>query len=117
MARWQPYIPVLISIGIIISVAILQKQSKVVAAITATMPINIPLALWIVYASVGGDRQAMADFSLGMLLGGIPTLGFLIVVWLAVRAGLKLEAVLLLGYGVWGVLLLGLIGLRKLFGW
>jgi hypothetical protein len=117
MIKWQEVIPVLISIGIIISVAILQRQSKVIAAITATMPINIPLALWIVYTSVGGDRKSMADFSLGMLLGGIPTLAFLIVTWLTVRSGLKLEAVLLLGYSAWSVMLLALIGLRKLFGW
>lgn len=111
--KWQQHLPVLISIGIILMVAVLQRQNKVVAAITATMPLNIPLALWIVYASANGERQAMAEFSLGLLLGGIPTLAFLITIWLAARAGLKLGPLLLVGYSVWGVLLLAMLGLRR----
>lgn len=117
MIKWQELFPVLISIGVIVSVAVLQKQSKLVAAITATMPLNIPLALWVVYASAGGDRKSMAEFSLGMLLGGIPTLGFLVVAWLAARYGFKLVPLILLGYAAWGLILGTLIGLRKLWGW
>lgn len=117
MIKWQEFVPVLLSIGVIISVAVLRNQSKLIAAITATMPLNIPLALWIVYASAGDERRSMADFSLGMLLGGISTLGFLIVVWLATRTGFKLMSIILLGYTAWGVILLVLIGLRKLFSW
>jgi hypothetical protein len=111
--KWQQHLPVLFSIGIIIAVAVLQRQSKVVAAIAATMPLNIPLALWIVYASAEGDRQAMADFSLGLLLGGVPTFAFLIAAWLAARAGLKLGLLLLVSYAVWGLVLLALLGVRR----
>ncbi len=42
---WSRVTPVLISIGIIIGIAILRQYSKTIAAIAATMPINIPLRM------------------------------------------------------------------------
>lgn len=101
----QDIFPVIISIGVIVLVAILEKQSKLVAAITATMPLTAALALWIVYSSAGGNQGKVTEFSRGMLLGIIPTIGFLIAVWLASRAGMKLNQMLLVGYSAWGVVL------------
>lgn len=94
-------VPVLLSVLVIVLVAVLEKQSKLVAALTATMPLAAPLALWIVYSSSAGERTAVSQFSLGLLLGLLPTLAFLVAVWLAARAGLKLGPILLTGYGVW----------------
>ena len=67
------------------------------------MPLTTPLALWIVYSSSAGDKTAVPQFSLSLLLGLIPTLAFLIAVWLAARAGMKLAPMILIGYGVWTV--------------
>jgi hypothetical protein len=100
--KLQDVFPVVASIAIIILIAIIEKQSKLAAAITATMPIGATLALWIVYAANNGDRQIMVDFGRGMIFGILPTLGFLVVTWLASRAGLKLVPMLLIGYAVWG---------------
>jgi len=47
---------------------VLQRQSKVLAAITATMPLNVALGLWIVSAASDGDQQAVAQFTGGMLV-------------------------------------------------
>jgi hypothetical protein len=101
--KLQNILPVVASIAIIILVAIIEKQSKFAAAITAVMPIGAPLALWIVYAANDEDSQGMLEFSQGMLMGILPTLGFLIASWLAIRAGLKLIPVLIIGYVVWGI--------------
>lgn len=101
--KWQDILPVVISIIVIILVAVLEKQSKMIAAITATMPLTVALALWIVYASVGGEQQAVSQFTTGLLLGIIPTVCFLVTVWFASRAGLKLIPLLLVGYAVWGI--------------
>jgi len=101
--KLQAILPVLASIVIIILVAVVEKQSKFAAAITAVMPIGATLALWIVYASNEGDPQTMDKFGQGLLLGILPTIGFLIVTWLAARAGLKLVPMLLIGYSVWGI--------------
>ena len=101
--KLQDILPVLASIVIIILVAVIEKQSKFAAAITAVMPIGATLALWIVYASNEGDRQTMDHFGQGLLIGILPTLGFLIVTWLAARAGWKLAPILLTGYAVWGI--------------
>jgi uncharacterized membrane protein (GlpM family) len=99
----QDILPVVASVVIIVLVAVVEKQSKFAAAITAVMPIGATLSLWIVYTANDGDRQALADFGQGLVLGILPTLGFLLVVWLATRSGWKLLPMLLLGYAVWGV--------------
>jgi hypothetical protein len=99
----QDIIPVLLSIVVIILVAVLEKQSKLFAALTATMPLAAPLALWIVYSSNAGDKSAVSQFSLSLLLGLLPTMAFLITVWLAARAGMKLVPMIITGYGVWAV--------------
>jgi hypothetical protein len=97
----QDILPVLLSIIVIILVAVIEKQSKLFAALTATMPLAAPLALWIVYSSNSGDKTAVSQFSLSLLLGLLPTLAFLITVWLAARGGMKLVPMILTGYGVW----------------
>jgi hypothetical protein len=86
----QEVIPVVLSIVVILLVAVLEKQSKLFAALTATMPLAIPLALWIVYSSNGGDKQVVSQFSLSLLLSFLPTLAFVIAVWFAARAGMNL---------------------------
>lgn len=45
--------------------------------------------------------MVMSQFSLSLLLGVLPTIAFLITVWLAARAGMKLVPMILTGYGVW----------------
>jgi uncharacterized membrane protein (GlpM family) len=110
---WQEISRILIAFGVIVAVTLLQKQSKLIAAITATMPINVPLAIWILYSSTGGDRASIQEFTQSLVLGILPTLGFLLVVWLAFRADVKLAPSLALGYVTWGVGALILIGLRR----
>jgi hypothetical protein len=110
----QRILPVIISIIIIILVAILRYYSPRVAAITATMPINIPLALWVVYSGTQGDKATMIEFSEGMLLGILPTIIFLIVTWLLLRAGWQLIPVIGSGYAAWGVALFAAFMLRNL---
>ena len=99
--KLQDAVPVLLSVLVIVLVAVLEKQSKLFAALTATMPLTAPLALWIVYSSNAGEKSAVTQFSLSLLLSIIPSLAFLITVWLAARAGMKLLPMILTGYGVW----------------
>lgn len=79
----QDIIPVVLSIIVIILVAVLEKQSKLFAALAATMPLASPLALWIVYSSNAGNKDAVSQFSLSLLFGLLPTLAFLIAIWFA----------------------------------
>ncbi len=112
----QDVIPAILSIIVIILVAVLEKQSKLFAALTATMPLSAPLALWIVYSSNAGDKTAVSQFSLSLMLGLLPTMAFLISVWLAARAGMKLVPMILTGYGVWGIGAMILYLLRNTLG-
>jgi len=112
----QDVLPVVLSIIVIILVAILEKQSKLFAALIAVMPLAAPLALWIVYSSNAGDKTAVSQFSLSLLFGLLPTFGFLIAVWLAAHTGMKLVPMVLTGYGVWAVGAAILYALRNTLG-
>jgi hypothetical protein len=113
---WQRLAPIVVSIVVIILIAVLQEQSRVIAAVTATMPLTAPLGIWIVYAAQQGDRQAVAEFNGALLLGIWPTIGFLAAAWLAARAGWRLVPMLLAGYAAWGAGLGVLFGVRHLLG-
>ena len=112
--NWGQVGPVLISMGIIVLIAVLRAFSKTAAAITATMPINIVLALWIVYAAEGADQAAVVRFTESMLVGVGATVIFMGAVWLAARAGWGLVPMLLSGYLAWGLTLAVIFGLRQL---
>jgi K+ transporter len=73
--KTQDILPALLSIIVIILVAVFEKQSKLAAAITATMPIGATLALWIVYSANEGERKTMEQFSIGLLVGIIISSG------------------------------------------
>lgn len=111
---WSKVAPVIVSIIIIIAVAILRQYSKTFAAIAATMPINIPLALWIINS--GEDAAGMTSISKDMAFNMLPTVLFIVVAWLAFRAGWTLIPTLLIGYAAWGVGMLGIVGLRHYLG-
>ena len=58
---WPKGLPVLVSIAILIAIGLLREFSRTVAAIVATMLLNIPLALWIVSAADGGNRPLCSN--------------------------------------------------------
>jgi hypothetical protein len=111
----QEILPVAISITVIILVAVIQKQSRAAAAVTATMPVTIPLTLWIVYSSTHGNPQMMAQFTQSLVIGIIPTVAFVLSIWVASRAGLKLIPMIGAGYLAWGLTLLAILTARKFF--
>jgi hypothetical protein len=102
---WRDVGPVIVSILIIIAVAVVRAHSRTAAAVLATMPINVPLAMWVVYSGAGGDRTIMAQFTQSMLIAIWPTIFFILAVWLAARAGWRLAPMLAAGYLVWGACL------------
>jgi hypothetical protein len=100
----QKALPVLASIGIILVVALLRERSRTLAAILATMPINMVLGIWIVSGASGADTQAMTAFVRSLLVGLVPSFIWLIMVYVALRAGIPLWSAILAGYGGWGAL-------------
>jgi hypothetical protein len=111
---WRDVGPVIVSILIIIAVAIVRAHSRTLAAVMATMPINVPLAMWVIYAGANGDRSTMTQFTQSMLIAIVPTVVFIAVVWLAARAGWRLAPMLLVGYLAWGAGLGVTLGVRYL---
>jgi len=114
--KFNEILPVGVSICVLILVALLQRQSKVVAAVTATMPVTIPLVLWIVYTSTKGERKPIEQFTGGLVSGIIPTVAFVLAIWLGTRSGLKLVPTILVGYLTWGLTLAVMFALRRWMG-
>ena len=110
----QKTFPVLTSIAIIIIVAILRDRSRAMAAVLATMPINIPLALWIISNGSDHDPQVMTDFVRSLIITLIPSFIWLGVVFITIRAGWNLWAAIGAGYTVWAALTAGLFWLGAL---
>ncbi len=111
---WGKVAPVIVSIIIIIAIAILREYSKNFAAIAATMPINLPLGLWLVYGS--SAKTDMEPFTRSLMLNLIPTFAFVVIAWLAARAGWKLIPMIVAGYVGWGVGLGALMLIRQSLG-
>ncbi len=101
----QKTIPVITSIAIIIGVAILRDRSKTLAAILATMPINIPLALWVVFGLGDHEQRDVEAFVRALLPGIVATTVWIAIVFLALRYGVRLLPAVLIGYAVWGALI------------
>lgn len=104
----QKTLPVITSIAIILLIAVLRERSRTLAAVLATMPINIPLGLWLIASGSNDDAKVMADFVRSLMISLIPAWVWLFVVFIAIRAGWNLWASIGSGYAVW-VMLIGFI--------
>jgi hypothetical protein len=113
---WRRIAPVLASIAVIVGIAVLRARSKVLAAVTATMPVTTALGLWIVYVAEDGDQTAVVSFARSMFFGLIAAWTFLLTVWLGARAGWGLPRLLLVGYLAWGIAAGVILLLQSLFG-
>lgn len=98
-------LPVLISIAIIITVALLRERSRTLAAVLVTLPINIPLSMWIVARGNAGNTKIIYDFARSTVIGMGITQVWILIVFFALRAGWTLPAALASAYGVWIVLI------------
>jgi len=101
----QKALPIITSIVIILIVALLRERSRTLAAIFGTMPINMPLVMWIVWSTPDTNQTAMVGFVRSLIIGMVPTLLWLAIVFIALRAGWGLLSALLSGYVAWGILL------------
>ena len=106
--------PRVISIVIIVLVALVQERSRELAAILAVMPITMPLAAWIVFASSGRDYEQTAGFVRSMLAAYVPTLVFVIACWYGLRKQWPFPAVLVFAFGIWGALVALPYAIRRL---
>lgn len=111
-ASVRQLIPVVVSIAIILVVAYLRNVDKRLAAIFATMPINLPLALWIVAGTDDITQEKMVAYAGSLAVGIVPTVLFTIVAWLGLRAGWTVWGAIGAGYVSWGLLLVTLIAVR-----
>ena len=91
----------LVSFGILITIALVSERSHVLASVVSVMPLNITFALWFVSTNTGGDAAISANFSRMVAFGLIPTALFAMACWSGFRQGWSLSRVLVVGYAVW----------------
>ncbi len=101
----QKTLPVIGSIAIILLIAVLRERSRTLAAILVTMPINVPLGLWLIASSTETDTKVMTEFMRSALLSLIPSVLWLLIVFVTLRAGWTIWQAIGTGYGVWVVLI------------
>lgn len=106
--------PVIVSILIILLVAYLRNRSRTFAVLAGTMPINLPLTLWITFAGSNADSSTISGFVRSLFVAMIGTMLWVLIVWLATRYGWGLLPAVLSGYTVWGVFVLILISMGYL---
>lgn len=110
----QKTLPVITSIAIILVVAVLRDRSKTLATIFATMPINMPLALWVL-TSAGEDNAAViATYVRSFLVGLVPAFIWLGVVYVGLKIGMSLLGAIAGAYVVWVILIAGLFWMGAL---
>jgi len=102
----QKSLPIITSIVIILIVAVLRERSRTLAAILGTMPINMPLVMWLIWSTPDTTQPIMLGFVRSLIIGMVPTMLWLAIVFLALRGGWTLWSAILAGYIAWGVLLL-----------
>ena len=110
----QKVLPIITSMVIILIVAVLRERSRTLAAILGTMPINMPLVMWIIWSTPDTTQPVMVGFVRSLIIGMVPTMLWLAIVYLALRGGWQLWSALLSGYAAWAVLLLVAIQLGLL---
>ncbi len=104
----QKLLPVVASVFIILVVAVLRDRSKTLATIFATMPINMPLALWVLVSSGPEDSSVMANYVRALVVGLVPAFMWLGVVYVGLRLGWSLIGSIGAGYLLWIALMAGL---------
>lgn len=90
-----------IAMVILVTVAFIGERYRNIAGIVTAMPLQIPLAMWIVYTSTSGNTGQTSEFARAAFFGIIPTGIFCFACWFALSKGLSLPRVLMLSYGVW----------------
>ena len=106
---YQKALPVVVSICIILAVAYLRNRSRTLAVILGTMPINLPLALWVTFGGSGASQEEIVAFVRSLLWGLAATGVWLVVLYLVVRSGGSLALGIGVGYFAWAALIVGLI--------
>jgi H+/Cl- antiporter ClcA len=86
---------------VIVAVALVQARSRHLAALLATMPLTMPLAMWIVFSASGGSHQQTGAFVRSMMIGQVAGVVFVVACWLALGRQWPLPVVLLVGAVGW----------------
>lgn len=106
--------PIAISILIILTVAYLRNRSRTFAVLAGTMPVNLPLTLWITFAGSNADSSTISGFVRSLFLAMIATMLWVAIVWLATHYGWGLLPAVMGGYFAWGIFVVILINMGYL---
>jgi hypothetical protein len=100
LAILEKLLPTFISISLLLAITLLKDRSKAIASVLAIAPVNIVLALIILYGKFNGDSHALAPVLRNMAVGILGTLLWLVTAFLILRAGITLWVAIPAGYAV-----------------
>lgn len=105
---------IVISLVVIAVVAFVGDRWRGVGGIIASMPLTIPLTMFIVFLNTNRDPIATSEFLRSAIGGIVATCVFTLVAWLAMRQRWPIGWALAGGYAGWGVTLLVWQGAARL---
>lgn len=90
-----------LSILVLTLITVVGERHRGVAGFLAAMPVQIPLAIWLIYANTSGSIEKTTEFARAAFFGIIPTVIFCLAAWAALNKGLNLPRVYVLAYAIW----------------
>lgn len=104
----------LIGCLLLTAVTLISERSKPLAGIVSTMPLNVPIILWILWGQTNGDVAGLAVLTRSMLIGIVATAVFVLACWVGFSRRWGLGPVLLAAYALWAVTAFGPALVRRL---
>lgn len=92
--------PLLVANAVLILVFFLQKKTIFLSAIIASMPIMVPLTIWML---IQQNQSHVEEYVQSLILGIAGTLMFTLGCLLAIRWHLNFYLVFLAGWASWGI--------------
>jgi hypothetical protein len=104
---------IIIGCALLTAVALISDRSNTLAGILSTAPINIPIALWIIWSKNASNYPDIELTSRSMLLGIISTACFIAVCWYGFSRRWSFALTIGAGYIVWAAVAFGPALLRR----
>lgn len=94
-------ISTIIGVLVLISVSLLQKRYPFLAAITSSMPVMVPITLWMLLSDNGNNSTEGFEYTSSLVIGVFATLCFVLGCLVALSYRLDVWLVFALGWSAW----------------
>jgi hypothetical protein len=103
---WGRVSQILISLAVLVFVSFIAQKNRTLAGLASALPLTVPLAIWIVFRTTGGDYRQTAEFMGSQLRAVMGVVSFVIICYVTISHRWPLPLAIASGYAGWlGVVL------------